>query len=126
MSKSNQIIVREFGMALAVLAVWLLTLLAPMHLASRYTAELAAAGIIAPPNWSLCIPAEQTEDGATLPSLCPAKSLGQDQLWPGPDTRALPLFVATARTVTWHVVEVRDPTRNPTDIGQPRAPPLQA
>ncbi|WP_294926226.1 hypothetical protein [uncultured Paracoccus sp.] len=114
---------KETGMALAVLALWMLSLLAPMHQGSRLVAEMARAGAIVA-DWTLCLSPQQVKDGTGAPvAFCPAKGIGKDDLHAPPLavlSALLPQVLALAAPqpgAQWHPGQ-------PPRTGQPRAPPL--
>lgn len=79
---------REIGTALAVAAIWLLSLLAPLHHASNLGRDLAARGYEPAALWSLCDPtgsAAKGEQQAVF--VCPAQGIGKsDVLLPTVET----------------------------------------
>ena len=92
---------REIGTAFAVLAIYLLTILAPLHHARASQAALQELGYAAlDSGWVLCSTADDGsgEDRDALIAKCPAAGLGKpDMLAPGLDVVALDLgtgFVA--------------------------------
>lgn len=126
MTNAKHMVVREIGMALAVLSIWLLSLLAPMHQISRLIGELSEAGIVTVADWSLCVPLDLDGDGPEGPvSLCPAQGTGKsDLLAPAPATliaTAFPVFAFVA----WDLTPERFWPRIQSEPGQPRAPPAQ-
>ena len=60
-------IVRELGTALAVVALYLLVLLAPLHQAAGLQRDLAALGYQNQAAWSVCGALAQDEDGNRQP-----------------------------------------------------------
>lgn len=126
MINAKHMVVREIGMALAVLSIWLLSLLAPMHQISRLIGELSEAGIVTVTDWSLCVPLDLDGDGPDGPvSLCPAQGIGKsDLLAPAPATllaTTLPVFAFVA----WDLTPERFWPRIQSEPGQARAPPAQ-
>lgn len=111
-------------MALAVLALWLLSLLSPMHQTSRLVADMASAGVTSVSDWTLCISTQTGTDGkAAAQVLCPAKGIGKDDLdlpppgdfaglMPDPFPAGLTVADREWRPDSWRMA------------GQPRAPPL--
>lgn len=124
MGRTYSLILRETGLALAVLALWLLTLLAPLHQASGLLRELSRAGIDTGAAWRICLTADPSLDGSdhALP-VCPAQGIGKsDVILPPPLAFALAVMglqVALLLPVPPPAV-VLDPRLHP---GQPRAPP---
>lgn len=89
---------REIGTALAVLALYLLTVLAPLHHARATQLSFAELGYaIDQSGWALCAPVSTGEDPELAVSKCPAAGIGkQDLLAPipaapavAPDVRAI-------------------------------------
>lgn len=71
---------REIGTALAVLALYLLTILAPMHHARASQLDLAALGYATiETGWVLCTSAD-TGQGEVIVSKCPAAGIGKHDL----------------------------------------------
>lgn len=95
---------REIGTALAVLAIYLLTLLAPLHHARASQLAFNELGYVTTEaGWVLCTPmGVQGDDGDVLVAKCPATGVGKTEfvlpalnvLQLGRDTAALaaPLF----------------------------------
>lgn len=124
MTMQRREIVRETGIALAVLAIWLLSLLAPLHQVSRLVDDFARAGVSVS-AWSLCIPLDKDRaDGNPPAVICPAKALGKDALVPA-ETGA-PVLLAT--TNSWATfgpgAAPSRRSRRRSRPGNPRAPPI--
>lgn len=128
MAQNQRRLMRETGMALAVLALYLLTLLLPLHQASGLQRDLNAIGYSTLSAWSLCGDMSETGDGEPLPAAltCPAMSIAKQSLVP-----VLPpaLHIAAAtRSDTPHPEAdfgASGPSLPP-HIGQSRAPPVTA
>jgi len=87
---------REIGTALAVLAIYLLTVLAPLHHARASQLSFATLGYaIDQTGWALCAPVSTgDQDPERAVSKCPAAGIGkQDLLAPGPVALAIRLDV---------------------------------
>ncbi|MFD1254456.1 hypothetical protein DEVEQU_01486 [Devosia equisanguinis] len=83
MSSRPRTLTREFGTALAVLAVYVLTLLAPLHQAAGLQRDLAALGYETQGSWSVCAPLVDDGDGsprALVQVKCPASGVGKNEL----------------------------------------------
>lgn len=83
MSSRPRTLTREFGTALAVLAVYVLTLLAPLHQAAGLQRDLAALGYEIQGSWSVCAPLLDDGDGgprALVQVKCPASGMGKNEL----------------------------------------------
>jgi len=118
-------IAREMATAVAVLAIYILVLLAPLHQAAGLQRDLAELGYTALDSWSICSPlAPQNEDGKPpVVVKCPAASVGKHVLaaidpvvidtefFPASDAIRYPAFSSFAASGSvW-------------PLGQPRAPP---
>jgi hypothetical protein len=85
---------REIGTALAVLAIYLLTILAPLHEARASQLAFEELGYSTLTNgWVLCAAAEDTDhDGVNAVSKCPVSGAGKPAaVAPGLDTVRLDL-----------------------------------
>jgi len=73
---------RQTGAALAVLAVYLLVLLLPLHQAAGLQRDLAGLGYDSLADWSVCAPlAEDADDEPRAAALaCPLAGLGKHEL----------------------------------------------
>lgn len=120
-------IIREVGMALAVLALWMMTLLVPLHQTSGVLRELAKAGYDISGAWSICVTLAQDDDGKSqaMP-VCPAQGIGKNDIAAPPPPFQLPEQVAAVHDAHFpaDMVEPWRPQRF--EPGQPRAPPAQA
>ena len=112
-------------MALAVLAMYFLTLLAPLHQAAASQYDFAELGYATSASWTICssLTSEQTEDGSTAPSPCSVLGLAKAQL--DDAVRDLPVIhhAAVLALHMWPMVEAS--TFAPPSLLQadPRAPP---
>ena len=72
---------REIGTALAVLAIYLLTILAPLHEARASQLAFNELGYAMPQSsWVLCTPAGMAdENGETSVAKCPATGVGKTE-----------------------------------------------
>lgn len=119
--------VREVGTAFAVLAVYVLTLLLPMHQAAGLQRELAALGYETIGAWSVCEDFVPTDKGGDQPEpaalKCPAAGIGKYEfaaLLPPAITIAAPVVAEPIR----HLLPATPALTSPPDhFGQPRAPP---
>lgn len=117
-------VTRELGMAMAVLALWMLSLLAPLHQTSGLLREMAKAGHDISGAWSICVTLAQDADGQdhAIP-VCPAQAIGKSDLAAPPPgfelasfrSAAGPVLLPAARVAPWS-----GPGHSPL---QPRAPP---
>lgn len=84
---------REIGTALAVLAIYLLTILAPMHHARASQLAFEELGYVTlDAGWALCIPlgSDPTDEGQSQPAKCPAAGVGKID-FAGPPLAGAPL-----------------------------------
>lgn len=111
---------REAGFALAILALWMLALLGPLHQLSRTAADLNLSG------WSFCLIADPQEDQhGPPPAFCPAQSIAKALTAPPHFTglRRAPPPESVASTPVSVYPASRLKRR---EIRQPRAPPSRA
>jgi hypothetical protein len=77
---------REIGTALAVLAIYLLTVLAPIHEARASQLAFEELGYASlQTSWSLCTPADPDRHGGGeegTPAKCPAAGVGKSEFTP--------------------------------------------
>lgn len=118
-----RVLTRETGAAFAALAIWLLSLLAPMHLVSRMTSELRLAGYELSGDWSLCLPSGQTDDDGRPITLCPGKTACGGGLLP--EGAGTPEQIAAAADPVLPVLASQHHAhRILKGSVQPRAPPM--
>ncbi len=120
-------IARETGMALAVLALWMLSLLAPLHQTSGLLREMAKAGHDISGAWSICVTLAQDENGNdhAIP-VCPAQAVGKTDLALPPPPLVVATFVPVAHGIDFPAQSAVSHWRQNFTPGQPRAPPAQA
>jgi len=120
-------LMRDAGTAFAVLALYLLVLLAPLHQAAGLQRDLAQIGYESNLSWSVCASlADHGDPSAPLLAKCPAAGIGKsDPLGPVPvavvtevQRRALPVVYDHA-PLSLQSCHADHP-------GQPRAPPVCA
>lgn len=118
---------REIGTALAVLAIYVLTLLLPLHQAAGLQRDLDAMGFATLDSWSVCQPLVVDEDGkpdeATAVN-CPATGVAKYEM-----AAVLPPVLViepptTADAIAYAAPETGTQTLLPDHIGQSRAPPV--
>ena len=118
--------VRETGTALAVLALFILTLLLPMHQVAGLQRDLAQLGYEPAVTWSVCgeIHSDGTPDKSPTAVKCPATGIGKYE-FAGimPDGAGIGVVrqVTAVRYDGTAVVGFDSPRPH---IGQPRAPPV--
>ncbi len=120
---------REMGAAVAVLAIYVLTLLLPLHQAAGLQRDLNALGFSTLSSWSVCQPLAQDENGdpqSAAALTCPATGVAKHQL----AAVLPPVLVIEAPTTTDVIrfVEALIPHKPvlPDHVGQSRAPPVTA
>ncbi len=129
-SKSNstaQIMLRETGIAVAVLAIYVLTLLLPLHQAAGLQRGLNAVGYSTLDSWSVCQPLAQDENGDPREAAalnCPATGVAKHQLATLPPPA--PVVVPPMAAEIIRFAQVANPHRFllPDHVGQSRAPPV--
>lgn len=122
-------IIRELGTAFAVLSLYMLTVLLPLHQAAGLQNDLARLGFETIGSWSLCEDAGTTDKGdQQAPSAlkCPAAGIAKHEF-----AAILPVVLGVVppdSTRPLHASEPagREPAGRGAHIGQPRAPPAQA
>lgn len=119
--------VRELGAAFAVLAIYFLVLLAPLHQAAGLQRDLNTLGFTSLDTWSVCGQLAQSDDGSeNSVAKCAASGIGKNEL-----AALKPVLLDFAITRVATVVDYAVPqaaARPSRDwaIGQPRAPPASA
>jgi hypothetical protein len=91
---TQRIMVKEIGTALAVLAIYLLTILAPLHQARASQLAFQELGYsTVETGWVLCSPFETSSGSETVtPAKCPAAGIGKHELIaPAPAAIVLPI-----------------------------------
>ena len=120
---------RETGIAVAVLAIYVLTLLLPLHQAAGLQRDLNTIGFSTLDTWSVCqsLAEDETGDPRQAAALtCPATSVAKQQL-----AAVLPPVLvieapATAQLVRYSAVPALRAPHLPDHVGQSRAPPVTA
>lgn len=120
---------REMGAAFAVLAIYVLTLLLPLHQAAGLQRDLNALGFSTLSSWSVCQPMAQDENGdpqSAAALSCPATGVAKHQL----AAVLPPVLVIDPPTITEIVRFAEAPILHepvlPDHVGQSRAPPVTA
>lgn len=117
-------IVREIGAALAVVTIYMLVLLMPLHQAAGLQRDLAGLGFENLETWSICSSIAQDDGQPVAAVKCAAAGIGKNEIVP-PDVVHTALdILRVAGTVRYF--DPADtitpaPRRSP---GQPRAPPV--
>lgn len=129
MARSAPSIRREIGTALAVLAIYVLTLLLPLHQAAAQQRDFEALGYTTLSSWSVCAQLAQNEAGERREAAalsCPALGTGKHQLTAAlPPALTITLAVTTA-AVRYQARALALSATQPDHVGQPRAPPVPA
>ena len=114
---------REAGTALAVLAIYVLTLLLPLHQSAALSRELATLGFQNTSLWTVCMGGEVPSPDDPAPAKCALASTGKHHfamvLPPAPPV--LPARVAAPARLA--LAPLHGSTRVPYHVGQARAPP---
>ncbi|MGV8951968.1 MAG: hypothetical protein ACOH2M_12755 [Cypionkella sp.] len=116
---------REIGTAFAVLALYLLMILTPLHQARATQLDLAALGYqTIETGWVLCSASADRDQSKTLVSKCPAAGIGKQHLAePSPTVLAIPAVLPILPVVYGHSSHSLAEARlNP--AAPPRAPPV--
>lgn len=129
MGLSARTMTREIGTALAVLAIYVLTLLLPLHQAAAQQRDLAALGYSTFSTWSVCTQLAEDSKGDPQQSAaltCPAIGIAKHQF-----AALVPPVLdltppATATPVHYPGINGRPAPTPPDHVGQARAPPVQA
>jgi hypothetical protein len=127
MTRDWQKMGREAGVAFAVLAIYVLTLLMPLHQAAGLQRDLNALGYSTLDSWSVCQPLAQDEDGAPIEASalkCPATGIAKQQL-----AVVLPPVLVFETPTTADIIGFADAPAAlkpnlPDHVGQSRAPPV--
>ncbi|MBD8066241.1 hypothetical protein IC608_12250 [Devosia sp. PTR5] len=129
MSTQVRRMVKEAGTAFAVLALYVLTLLLPLHQAAGLQRDLDAAGYAPLTSWSICAPLSQDRQGEPHrePAVhCPAAGIAKHQfaaiLPPPPAPALIPRTAAVAHAAAPGLNQFHLPDH----FGQSRAPPARA
>jgi hypothetical protein len=123
---SQRSIGREIGTAFAVLAIYLLTVLAPLHHARASQLAFGDLGYATnEASWVLCTPSgAEGQDGDTLVAKCPAAGVGKAE-FTLPVLDVLPVafdFAALTAPLLTHTPAF--PPRAVASPSGPRAPPV--
>jgi len=118
-------VMREAGAAFAVLAIYVLTLLTPLHQAAGLQRDLDTIGFATIDIWSVCAPL--AEEGNTDPSSivkCPAAGIGKTDL--ALPASGSPHLVEPTETQPFRYAAATQflPDAVPDHTGQSRAPPI--
>lgn len=118
---------REVGTAFAVLALYLLTILLPLHQAAGLQRDLDKLGFATLESWSICVPLAQDENGnptAPTVSKCPAAGIAKRDFAALVPAHVPVVGPTTATALRWTVPSPRTARAIPQHFGQSRAPPV--
>lgn len=115
---------REVGTAFAVLAIYLLVLLAPLHQAAGLQRDLTALGFTNLDSRSVCGQLSRSDDGTVTPVKCAASGIGKNEL-AAIEPAAIAVGIVRIAALVGYV-ETPQISSGIFDraTGQPRAPPV--
>ena len=122
-------IAREFGTAFAVLALYVLTLLLPLHQVAGAQRELSALGYETMGIWSVCEQLTEDQDGDPQTAAavkCPAAGIAKHEFTSPPTGTPELVRAAVATSVRYAVPGYLAAGQTPDHFSQPRAPPVAA
>lgn len=122
-------IAREFGTAFAVLALYVLTLLLPLHQVAGAQRELSALGYETIGVWSVCeqLTEDQNGDPETAAAVkCPAAGIAKHEFTAPPAGTPELVREHVATSVRYALPEFIPDGQTPDHFSQPRAPPVTA
>lgn len=119
---------REMGAAFAVLAIYVLTLLVPLHQAAGLQRDLAAIGFEAVPGWSICTSLAENKDGNTspVPFKCAASGIAKNELAAAEPAIVHVGIVRIGESVSYAALPLGVSAPLTPHAAQPRAPPALA
>lgn len=125
MSHDVKALIKEAGAAFAVLAIYVLTLLVPLHQASATQKSFAELGYETFGEWSICTAITDAESGEDMPAAmnCPVTGVSKQLAL---DTGVLPVSdtFAIATVVTFDAAPRAPPQIAVYQKANPRAPPM--
>lgn len=122
-----QIMLRETGIAVAVLAIYVLTLLLPLHQAAGLQRDLNAIGFSTLDSWSVCQPLAQDDNGDPREAAalnCPATGVAKHQLATLPPPAPALSPPVGAEIIRFAQASSPHQSLLPDHVGQSRAPPV--
>ena len=120
-------IVRETGAAIAVLAIYILVLLAPLHQAAGLQRDLGALGYESLDNWSVCGQLAKSDDGSQSAVVkCAGSGIGKNELAAADPVIIDASIVQVATVVVYAPTQSLHQSQLDRLTGQPRAPPVTA
>jgi hypothetical protein len=129
MGISARTVTREIGTALAVLAIYVLTLLLPLHQAAAQQRDLEALGYSTLESWSVCQPLAEDEQGDPKQDAlvkCPAAGISKNPVGLSAPP-AIPVALDLLSEPSHYPPTIAATPLSPPDhVGQSRAPPVLA
>lgn len=119
----------EVGAAIAVLALYMLVLLAPLHQSAGLQRELARLGFESGVSWSVCTSVADVDgdkDQTPTAAKCPLTGVGKSQFTAVLPPAAQPPLVRSADPVRYEASGEANLLRRMEHPGQPRGPPQTA
>lgn len=126
-TSTTRTMLRETGIALAVLAIYVLTLLLPLHQAAGLQRDLNGLGFATLESWSVCQSMAEDENGAPREAAalsCPATGIAKQQLAAVLPPALVIEAPTTADVVAYVDVRAVSAAILPDHVGQSRAPPV--
>ncbi|QQR38810.1 hypothetical protein [Devosia rhizoryzae] len=120
---------REIGTALAVLAIYVLTLLLPLHQAAAQQRDLEELGYSTLSSWSVCAQLAEDEQGDPRQAAalsCPALGIAKHQLDAAEPPAPVFAPVLATTPVSYSATAQFLKSTPPDHVGQSRAPPVSA
>lgn len=120
---------REVGAAIAVLALYMLVLLAPLHQSAGLQRELARLGFESSVSWSVCTSVANPGRGdneTPTAAKCPLTGVGKSQFVAVLPPVVQPPVVRDADPVHFEAIAHSGPARPMEHPGQARGPPQTA
>ena len=116
------------GTVLAVLAIYVFTLLAPLHHAAATQRDFAALGYAALSDWSVCVPLSEDHGHGSSQALglvkCAAASVGKDEAVVPPLPVPVGAIERSAEPILYGRLAADAPSAIAPHMGQARAPPV--
>ena len=123
MSFGSKTFFREIGSAVAVLAIYLLVLLAPLHQAAGLQRDFNALGYVSLDTASVCGALAQDEDGQPV-AKCAAAGIGKNEI-AAVEPVVIGLDVPQTISIVSYPAEISSFSSTLDDHpGRPRAPPV--